>query len=69
MMFLFCTQLLSWRGQLSLLPIKLLKLAKMGTTFMNQDFTSTGITVLIQQIPLPCSACPVIFFPVPLLLP
>lgn len=41
-MFLFCVQLVSWKGQLSLLPIKLLKLAKMGRTFMNQDFAFAG---------------------------
>lgn len=34
----------------------------MGTTFMNQDFTSIGTAVLIQQIPLPGPACPMVFF-------
>lgn len=32
-MLLFCVQLVSWKGQLSLLPIILLQLAKTGTTF------------------------------------
>lgn len=41
-MFLFYVQLVSWKGQLTLLPIKLPKLAKMGRTCMNQDFKSTG---------------------------
>jgi len=61
MMFLFCVQLVSWKGQLSLLLIRFLKLAKRGTTFMNQDFTFTGTTVLTQQIPLPGAACPMSF--------